>query len=195
MGKAFQGFLLGQTGLLSMTHFTKHLVGIGIVYGQSAFGLSRQTGMAMGEAKDFIDRYFERYPKIRGFLDECVAHARRHGHVKTILGRRRDIAEINSRNQTARNAAERFAANTVIQGSAADLIKVAMVNIHRRIERERRPLRMLIQVHDELVFEAPRSEVAAESAMIADEMSKAISLKVPVKVDVAHGPNWLDLET
>ncbi len=194
-------FVAAQLAGVSIDEVTKQqrgrakTVNFGIVYGQSAFGLSRQTGMPMGEAKAFIERYFERYPRIRGFLDECVAHARRYGHVKTILGRRREIADINSRNQTARNAAERFAANTVIQGSAADLIKVAMVNIHRRIRRENRPSRMLIQVHDELVFETPKCAVAEESAMIAEEMSRAIPLRVPVKVDVAHGPNWLDLDT
>jgi DNA polymerase I len=169
-------------------------VNFGIVYGQSAFGLSRQTGMPLGEAKKFIDRYFLRYPQIRGFLDECVAFARRHGYVTTMLGRRRTIPDINSRNQTARSAAERFAANTVIQGSAADLIKRAMTNIDRRIRREGRPSRMVIQVHDELVFEVPKRAICEEAGMIAEEMSNAIAMKVPIKVDTSWGPNWLDLE-
>ena len=169
-------------------------VNFGIVYGQSAFGLSRQTGMPVGEAKQFIDRYFQRYPRIRGFLDECVATARRQGYVTTMLGRRRTIPDINSRNQVARSAAERFAANTVIQGSAADLIKKAMINIHRRIQRENRPAKMLIQVHDELVFEVPRKAVREEAEMIAGEMSSAIAMNVPIKVDTGYGPNWLDLE-
>ncbi len=168
-------------------------VNFGIIYGQSAFGLARQTGMSVGQAKVFIDRYFERYPKIRGFLDECVRHARRHGYVQTILGRRRPIPDINSRNQGIRNAAERFAINTVVQGSAADLIKKAMINIHRRIREEKRPSKMLIQVHDELVFEAPAKSVEEEAAMIRDEMSRAIDLDVPIKVDTAGGPNWLDV--
>lgn len=169
-------------------------VNFGIIYGQSAFGLSRQTGMSMGDARTFIERYFARYPQIRGFLDKCIAHARRHGYVKTILGRRRTIREINSRNQTARNAAERFAVNTVVQGSAADMIKRAMINITARIRKEQRSSRMLIQVHDELVFEVPKAAVGAESAMIAREMSEAIPLDVPVRVDVACGANWLDVE-
>ena len=168
-------------------------VNFGIIYGQSAFGLSRQTGMPRREAQQFIDRYFQRYPQIRGFLDSCIQHARRHGFVKTLLGRRRPIADINSRNQTARSAAERFAANTVIQGTAADLIKRAMVNIHRRIRDEKRPSKMIIQVHDELVFEIPKEHVAGEAAMIVDEMSNAIKLDVPVKVDAAVGENWLDV--
>ncbi len=169
-------------------------VNFGIIYGQSAFGLARQTGMSQAEARDFIDRYFKRYPRIRAFLDGCIEHARTHGYVKTMLGRRRNIAEIHSRNQTARNAAERFACNTVIQGTAADMIKRAMVNIHRRILRESRPSRMLIQVHDELVFEAPKKSLKSEAAMIEEEMSQAMPLRVPVKVDVSAGPNWLDAQ-
>lgn len=169
-------------------------VNFGIVYGQSAFGLSRQTGMPLGEAKDFIAAYFARYPKIRGFLDSCIEHARKHGYVKTLLGRRRDIADINSRNQNARGQAERLAANTVIQGTAADMIKQAMVNIHRKIAAEERPCRMLIQVHDELVFETPAGSAKAEGAFIADEMSRAIPLSVPIKVDVSIGKNWLEAE-
>ena len=169
-------------------------VNFGIVYGQSAFGLSRQTGMSVAQARDFIERYFARYPRIRGFLDRCVAHARRHGYVKTMLGRRRAIPDVDSRNQTARGQAERLAVNTVIQGTAADLIKRAMINIDRRIRAERRPERMLIQVHDELVFEAPEERVEEEAAMISAEMSRALRLDVPIKVDVAWGPNWLDLK-
>lgn len=168
-------------------------VNFGIVYGQSAFGLARQTGMSVTEAKIFIAKYFDRYPKIRGFLDSCVEHARKHGYVKTILGRRRAIPDIHSRNQTARNAAERFAVNTVVQGSAADLIKVAMIRIDRRIREERRLSKMLLQVHDELVFETPRDKVETDAAMIRDEMSGALKLTVPIKVDVASGMNWLDM--
>ncbi len=167
-------------------------VNFGIIYGQSAFGLARQTGMPVGEARDFIDRYFGRYPKIRGFLDSCIAHAKRHGYVRTLLGRRRTIADISSRNQTARNAAERLAVNTVVQGTAADMIKLAMIRIHRRIEKEARPSRMLIQVHDELVFETPTNAVNEEAAMIREEMAAALLLSVPVKVDVGWGKNWLD---
>lgn len=168
-------------------------VNFGIVYGQSAFGLARQTGMSQAEAKLFIEQYFQRYPRIRTFLDSCIAHARKHGYVKTLMGRRRAIAEINSRNQTMRNAAERFAVNTVVQGTAADLIKLAMLNIHRRIEGEKRPLKMILQVHDELVFETPRKGVETQREMIVHEMSNALKLTVPIKVDVAAGSNWLDV--
>ena len=169
-------------------------VNFGIVYGQSAYGLSRQTEMSLAQAKAFIERYFRRYPGIRVFLDNCVKHARLHGEVKTLLGRRRPILDINSRNLNARQAAERLAANSVIQGTAADMIKRAMVNIHHRIQDEERPCRMLIQVHDELVFEVRPGAVQEEAEMIAKEMSEALPLSVPVKVDVAVGPNWLDVQ-
>jgi DNA polymerase-1 len=169
-------------------------VNFGIVYGQSAFGLARQTGMSVGQAKVFIDQYFQRYPRIRAFLDECVQQAKRHGFVKTILGRRRAIQDIQSRNQGLRHAAERLAINSVVQGSAADLIKKAMIRIDRRIREENRPSKMLIQVHDELVFESPRKSAADEAKMIAGEMASALPLDVPIRVDVAWGPNWLDME-
>jgi len=169
-------------------------VNFGIIYGQSAFGLSRQTGMPVGQAREFIERYFQRYPRIRVFLDECVAQARQAGYVKTLLGRRRAIADIRSPNQSARAAAERLAINSVIQGTAADLIKRAMINIDRRLRAEHRPSRMLIQVHDELVFETPEAAVEDEAAMVREEMSNALGLNVPVKVDVGWGPNWLDVK-
>jgi len=168
-------------------------VNFGIVYGQSAFGLARQTGMSQTEAKAFIEQYFARYPRIRAFLNECITHAKKHGFVKTMLGRRRAITDIASRNPSARAAAERFAVNTVVQGTAADLIKLAMIRIDRRIREERRPSRMILQVHDELVFEVPKRMLHAEAEMIAGEMSAALALDVPIKVDVAAGPNWLDV--
>ena len=170
-------------------------VNFGIVYGQTAFGLARSTGMSQAEARDFIEAYFKTYPTIRAFLDSCVDHARQHGFVETILGRRREIRDIDSRNRTAKQQAERFAANTVIQGSAADMIKAAMVKLDRQIEAEQRPSKMLIQVHDELVFECPKKALKKEVAMIVDCMASAIPLDVPVKVDVAAGANWLDGET
>lgn len=169
-------------------------VNFGIIYGQTAFGLSRQTGMSQNEARQFIEAYFRQYPGIQAFLDRCIEQARKHGFVETMLGRRRRIDDIHSRNQGARQGAERLAVNTVVQGTAADIIKRAMINIHRRMRDEGRPLRMLIQVHDELVFELPKSALADEARMVCEEMSGAIPLSVPVKVDVAAGKNWLDGE-
>jgi DNA polymerase I len=167
-------------------------VNFGIIYGQTAFGLSRGTGMTVAEADGFIRMYFMRYPGIRMFIDDTIAAARRNGYVRTILGRRRAVTEINSRNRGLRMQAERLAVNTVIQGSAADLIKRAMINIHRRIVREQRPARMIIQVHDELVFDVPRTAVEAEADFIRQEMITALPLDVPIKVDLAWGENWLD---
>lgn len=167
-------------------------VNFGIVYGQSAYGLSRTTGMSTSEAQRFIDMYFMRYPGIRLFLDQIVADARRNGFVRTILGRRRGVPDINSKNRGLRGAAERFAVNTIMQGSAADLIKRAMINIHGRILHEGLAARMIIQVHDELVFDVPRGEVAPAAEMIRHEMCSALPLTVPLKVDLAWGDNWLE---
>lgn len=167
-------------------------VNFGIIYGQTAFGLARSTGMTTGAAQALIDRYHERYPGIRRFIDATIAAARRNGFVRTILGRRRAIPHIDSRNHNLRAAAEREAVNTVIQGSAADLIKRAMITIHDRIVREHRPARLVIQVHDELVFDVPRASVADEAALIAREMTDALPLDVPLKVEPAWGDNWLE---
>ncbi len=169
-------------------------VNFGILYGQGAFGLSRQTGMSVGEARTFIDMYFMRYHGVRAFIDRCIEQAKSQGYVETILGRRRAIPDINARTRPARSAAERLAVNTVIQGSAADLIKRAMISIHRRIRDEARPSRMLIQVHDELVFEVPKDAVDVEVDMVRHEMESAMTLNVPVKVNVAYGENWLETE-
>jgi len=167
-------------------------VNFGIIYGQTPYGLSRSIDIPVGEAKAFIDTYFLRYPGIRLFFDECIKRARRAGYVQTILGRRRDIEQVQSRNMARRAAGERLAVNTVIQGSAADLIKTAMVKIHRRIKGEQRPCRMIIQVHDELVFELPAEAVEQDADMIRHEMTTALDLNVPIKVDIGTGPNWLE---
>ncbi len=166
-------------------------VNFGIIYGQGALGLARTIGMSPAEARKFIDQYFARYGSIRAFIDECIAKARRTGYAETILGRQRRIADIKSRNGGRRAQAERLAVNTVIQGSAADLIKIAMLNIHRRIETERLPVRMILQVHDELVFEVPAAEAERHATWIAAEMTGAICFDVPLKVDTKCGPSWL----
>ncbi|MBI4579607.1 MAG: DNA polymerase I, partial [Planctomycetes bacterium] len=167
-------------------------VNFGIIYGQTAYGLSRTTGMNVGEAETFIRMYFMRYAGIRMFIDDCIAEARRAGYVQTILGRRRAVPDIGARNKGLRSQAERLAVNTVIQGSAADLIKRAMIGIHRRIVAEQRPSRMIIQVHDELVFDVPRQIVEAEADFVRHEMTTALPLDVPIKVDLAWGDNWLE---
>ncbi len=166
-------------------------VNFGIIYGQGAFGLARTIGITPAEAKKFIEDYFARYASIRSFINECIEKAKRTGYARTILGRRRRIADLNSRNAGRRALAERLAVNTVIQGSAADLIKLAMLGVQNTIDRERLPVRMILQVHDELVFELPTTEAQMHAAWISKEMTTALKLDVPLKVDIAHGPSWL----
>lgn len=167
-------------------------VNFGIIYGQTAFGLAQTLRIGRAEAQDFIDRYRRRFPRIDAFLADCIATAKRQGYVETILKRRRPIADIASSNPARRAGAERMAINSVVQGSAADLIKLAMVNIHRRLQAERRPSRMLLQIHDELVFETPAEALEADRAMIVAEMEGAMTLRVPLKVDTGAGANWMD---
>jgi len=166
-------------------------VNFGIIYGQGAFGLSRSAGISQAEAKKFIDDYFARYRSIRSFMDGVIEAAKRSGYVETILYRRRKIPDLGSKNVNKRMQAHRLAVNTVVQGSAADLIKVAMINIHRKIEAENLPVKLILQIHDELVFELPAAEAAAHARWIEKEMSAAIKLDVPLKVDISCGPNWL----
>ena len=165
-------------------------VNFGIIYGQTAFGLSRSLGMPVGEAKAFIDAYFDRYPGIRAFIDGCIEKARTTGYAETILGRRRPIDELQSRNRQQVSLGERLAVNTVVQGSAADLIKRAMVTIHQAYLAGTHAAKMLIQVHDELVFEVAEDHLATATALIRDKMENAIPLDVPIVVDIAHGANW-----
>jgi len=166
-------------------------VNFGIIYGQGAFGLSRSIGISRTEAKKFIDDYFARYSSIRKFMDDAVAAAKRTGFSETILHRRRKIADLSSKNAGKRAQAERLAINTVIQGSAADLIKVAMINIQRKIEAEHLPVKLILQVHDELVFELPAADADRHAKWIANEMTAALELDVPLKVDISSGPTWL----
>jgi len=166
-------------------------VNFGIIYGQTAYGLGRTLRIRRTDAQDFILKYRRQFPKIDEFLHACIAQAGERGYVETIFGRRRRIFEIDSRNPSRRAAAERLAINSVVQGSAADLIKQAMVNIDARIRREGRPSRMLLQIHDELLFETPKDAVESDKEMIVAEMSGAIRLRVPLKVDVGVGANWM----
>jgi DNA polymerase-1 len=166
-------------------------VNFGIIYGQGAFGLSRSIGISRADAKKFIEDYFARYSSIRKFMDDCIDQARQKGYAETILHRRRKIANLASRNSNKSSQAERLAVNTVVQGSAADLIKIAMTTIQQKIEAENLPVRAILQVHDELVFELPTAEADSHAGWIAEHMTGAIELDVPLKVDVAIGPNWL----
>jgi DNA polymerase I len=162
------------------------------IYGQGPHALSRQLKISHAEAKEFIERYFDRFQRVRAYLDSMVDYAREHGYVETIFKRRRYVPELRDRNFNIRAFGERTAANSPIQGSAADLIKIAMIRIHERLQSERLSARMLLQVHDELVFEVPGPEVDAVTALVRAEMEGAATLSVPLVVDVGVGKNWLE---
>ncbi|MEP7087424.1 MAG: DNA polymerase I, partial [Gemmatimonadota bacterium] len=162
------------------------------IYGQGANALSRQLRIDHAEARRFIDEYFERFKGIREYLDSMVGFAREHGYVQTIFGRRRYIPELRDRNFNVRAFGERTATNSPIQGSAADLIKIAMIHIHALFAREKIESRMILQVHDELVFEAPPSEVDYVASLVQQEMQEAATLSVPLVVDLGIGSNWLE---
>jgi DNA polymerase-1 len=165
-------------------------INFGIIYGSSAFGIANQLGIAQAEAQETIDRYFARYQGVRRFLDQTVEEARSAGFVRTLLGRRRYLPDLGSRNRPLRQAAERMAVNTVIQGTAADLIKKAMVQVAEALEEAGLAARMILQVHDELVFEVPERELKALSALVRERMEAVYALSVPLKVDVGTGRNW-----
>lgn len=169
-------------------------VNFGIVYGMSSYGLSRDLGMDVAAAEKFIERYFERYPGVKAYLEDTIKNARRDGCVTTILNRRRYIPDINSQNMNIRQFAERTAINTPIQGSAADLVKVAMLNIWNAFLKKRFESKMILQVHDELVFEVKRGEAAELAEIIKYEMEGVFKLKVPIVVSIGEGKNWLETE-
>jgi DNA polymerase I len=170
------------------------VVNFGIVYGLSAFGLSQQLGIEPGEAKQFIAAYFEKYSGVREFIDKTLEEARRDMKVKTLFGRIRPIPDINSKNANQRGFAERTAVNTPLQGTAADLIKIAMIRIDAALREGGMKSRMTLQVHDELVFEVPENEVETMQPLVREHMEKVHTLAVPLQVDMGVGSNWRDLE-
>ena len=167
-------------------------VNFGIIYGVSAFGLSQQTDLNRNEAKELITTYYATYPKLRAYIQDQIDFARENGYVETILGRRRYLKNINSQNAIVRGGAERNAVNAPVQGSAADIIKLAMINIHKKMTTEKWQSKMLLQVHDELVFDVPKNELETFKSMVKQEMESAFSLSVPIVVDVGIGNNWLE---
>ncbi len=167
-------------------------VNFGIIYGVSAFGLSNQTDLNRTEAKELIDTYYETYPKLKAYISKQVDFARDNGYVETVLGRRRYLKDINSRNAVVRGAAERNAVNAPIQGSAADIIKIAMIHIHEKLQEGDYKTKMLLQVHDELVFDVYKPELEAIKTLVKTEMENAYKLEVPLDVDLDVGDNWLE---
>ncbi|MBN1369263.1 MAG: DNA polymerase I [Dehalococcoidaceae bacterium] len=170
-------------------------VNFGVIYGMSGYGLEQATELNRQEAEQFITTYFARYPGVKQYLEETKRLAASQGYVQTVLGRRRMIPEITSANRNIREAAERMAINMPVQGTSADIIKVAMINLDREISRRNLKSRMLLQVHDELIFEVPEAEIETMICLVPDLMSRAIELAVPVKVDIKIGKNWGDMET
>ena len=167
------------------------MVNFGIIYGISAFGLAGRLRIPRKQAADLIDAYFAQYPGVKGYMDKTIAFAREHGYVRTELGRRRFLRDINSRNATSRQAAERNAINTPVQGTAADLIKLAMVRIHCELRGRKLRARMVLQVHDELLFDVPREEEPAVREIVRRCMVGAMDLGVPLEVEIGSGPDWL----
>ena len=168
------------------------IVNFGIIYGVSAFGLSNQTDLNRNESKLLIDTYYEKYPRLKEYISDQISFARNNGYVQTLLGRRRYLKDINSRNAVVRGTAERNAINAPIQGSAADIIKIAMINIQNKLESEDYQSKMLLQVHDELVFDVFKPELNRVINMVKSEMMNAYKIEVPLKVDINYGLNWLE---
>jgi len=167
-------------------------VNFGISYGQTAFGLSQNLNISRSDAKDIITNFFNQYPKMQEFIDNTIEFARTHGYVETIMGRKRHLRDINSRNAIVRGHAERNAINAPIQGSAADMIKIAMINIHQEMHKAGYSSKMILQVHDELIFDAYKEELEELKKLVSDKMKTAIELQVPIEVEIGIGNNWLE---
>jgi DNA polymerase-1 len=168
-------------------------VNFGIVYGISDYGLARDLGVSRAEARAYIESYLARYPEIKAYMERVVKEGRREGAVRTLLGRKRQLPDINARNPALRHFAERTAINTPVQGTAADIIKSAMVAIHRELRARRLASRMLLQVHDELILEVPQPELAPVARLVRQQMENAVELAAPLKADLKTGPTWYDL--
>jgi len=169
-------------------------VNFGVIYGMSEYGLEQATELSREEATRFITAYFEKYPRVKQYLESTKKQARETGYVQTLLGRRRAIPEINSPNRQVREAAERMAINMPVQGTSADIIKVAMINLYQEMEKRRLKSKLLLQVHDELIFEVPETELEEIRQLVPQIMSTALELSVPLKVDIKTGNNWGEME-
>ncbi len=197
-GQDIHSFVAGQVFDVDPEHVTSDqrsrakAVNFGIVYGQSAYGLSQAIDIPVAEAARFIDDYFKRYPKIGSYMDSIKRDALESGYVSTILGRRRAIMDISGGNPNQRKAAERMAVNTVVQGSAADLMKLAMIDLHNTIKKESLEMKMILQVHDELVFEMPAEKAEEYGALISEKMTGAMKLSVPLVAEANYGTSWYE---
>jgi DNA polymerase-1 len=167
------------------------MVNFGIVYGLTGFGLADRLNIARSEGEEFVARYLERFPAVRAFRDETIERAQEEGYVTTLMGRRRRIPELRSRNPNTRRLGERLAVNTVIQGTAADIIKVAMIRTHAGLREAGLSTRLVLQIHDELLFEGPPGEMEEATALVEREMCAAYDLDPALEVDIGVGPDWL----
>jgi DNA polymerase-1 len=168
------------------------VVNFGIMYGAGPFRMSNELGISRSEAAELIDNYFNTYPGIRGYIDTTLEFAREHRYVETLYGRRRPVPDIDAKNRMTREGAERVATNTPIQGSAADIIKMAMIKLQTELSRRDLQSRMILQVHDELVFEVSDAEREELQELVRDTMENVVELKVPLTVDAGIGDNWLE---
>lgn len=185
-------FSVPESGVTSQMRKAAKTVNFGIVYGQTPFGLSKQLGIPVREASEFIKKYFERYPGVQQYLEHCRAEVRKVGYSITLTGRKRPIPEIHNKNPSIRSAAERLAINTPLQGTAADLIKIAMIEIDRTIRERKLEGKMILQIHDELIFEIPDSEIPIFEKLVKEKMEQVLKLNVPIEVHMAVGKNWAE---
>ncbi|MBM4452941.1 MAG: DNA polymerase I, partial [Chloroflexi bacterium] len=169
-------------------------VNFGVIYGMSDYGLEQATDFSREEAAQFIASYFQKYPRVKDYIETTKAQAREQGYVQTVMGRRRYIPELNSPNRQVKEAAERMAINMPVQGTSADIIKIAMVRLHRQMQSRGLNSKMLLQVHDELVFEVPPEEIAVMKDLVSEIMPNALQLRVPLKIDIKQGKNWAEME-
>jgi len=165
-------------------------VNFGLLYGQQAYGLSQELGLDFKQSTRFIETYFAKFQKVKIYIEACKEKARKEGRTTTLFGRERQIPEIHSRNPALKNAAERLAINSPIQGTQADLIKLAMIAIDQRLQKEHFESQMILQIHDELIFEGPEAEMEPLGTLVKEEMEGVVKLSVPLTVDVAVGKNW-----
>jgi DNA polymerase-1 len=166
-------------------------INFGLIYGMSAFGLTRTTDLTLAEAEDFVEAYFQQFPGVKGYLDNARKQAAQQGYVETLLGRRRYFPGlVSQKNQTVRNREEREAINAPIQGTAADIMKIAMVRLPQALQKSGLSVRMLLQVHDELVLECPEKEIREAAWMVKDIMEKAYTLSIPLQTEARYGLNW-----
>jgi DNA polymerase-1 len=168
------------------------VINFGIIYGMSAFGLAKELAILPGVAQAYITNYFQKYQGVREYIDQSLVLARERRYVTTLMNRRRYLPDIGSPNRSMRQFAERIAVNAPIQGTAADLIKVAMIGIHRRLKREKKKTKLILQIHDELVFEVPLAELEEIRALVQEEMEGVVRMIIPLKVDVGAGRNWAE---